>query len=205
LTYPSIVASLDLLLDYITNYVQNILHINHVGLQPIYFISCSSAIFLPLSPLAPSSSFLLYQLTLTGCDLRFSVALYVILSISISHPRSHSAVPLAPSDLGRSRPANWLRVIDALAEYWTSPEPIIYCSALYNVIIAGSYSTLAFSPFSLSFLSASRRCRELVKQTSRLIDSCSLKPISKPLPRSWKCTFQHETFIARLNNNSDYR
>lgn len=40
-------------------------------------------------------------------------------------------------------------MIDALAEYRTSPEPIIYCSALYNVIIAGSYSTLAFSPFSL--------------------------------------------------------
>lgn len=41
-------------------------------------------------------------------------------------------------------------MIDALAEYRTSLEPIIYCSALYNVIIAGSYSTLAFSPFSLA-------------------------------------------------------
>lgn len=128
-----------------------------------------------------------------------SVALHVILSISICRPRSHSAIPLAPSDLGRSRPANWLRVIDALAEYRTSPEPIIYCSALYNVIIAGSYSTLAFSPFSLVLpLRLSSVPRAPVKRTSRLIDSRSLEPISRPLPRLWRCTFRWSVYRADL-------
>jgi len=50
-------------------------------------------------------------------------------------------------------------VIDALAEYRTSPEPIIYCSTLYNVIIAGSYPPSLSPHFLSSFLSASRRCR----------------------------------------------
>lgn len=61
-------------------------------------------------------------------------------------------------------------MIDALAEYRTSPEPIIYCSALYNVIIAGSYSTLAFSPFSLARplvgLPTATPVTPLVKRTS---------------------------------------
>jgi len=94
-------------------------------------------------------------------------------------------------------------VIDALAEYRTSPEPIIYCSTLYNVIIAGSYPPSLSPHFLSSFLSAPRRCRAVVKRTSRLIDSRSLKPISKPLPRSWRCTFRR---LSRgLNDTSDYR
>lgn len=185
--------------------MQNTLHINHVGLQPIYFISCSSAIFLPLSPPVPSSSFLLYQLTLTGCDLGFSVALYVILSISISHPRSHSAIPLAPSDLGRSRPANWLRVIDALAEYRTSPEPIIYCSALYNVIIAGSYSTLAFSPFSLVL----PLCLSSVPRTGQANESAYrlalIEADFEALAAIMEMYISMKRLSHGLNNNSDYR
>lgn len=130
---------------------------------------------------------------------------YELLSLSLSVPPlyldlsfSFDYTPSLFSDLGRNWPANWLRVIDALAEYRTSLEPIIYCSALYNVIIAGSYSTLAFSPhFLWSCHCSPCHSHILVNQTSRLIDSRShsVASISKSLLRSWKC-------ISRLNRLS---
>lgn len=102
------------LYGYITNYTRNIPHVNLVGLQPIYLphLLLLSHISPSVSPLPPSPSRSIFVIPTLSADthrLRFgalSVALYVILSISISRPRSHSAIPLAPSDLGRSQPAN---------------------------------------------------------------------------------------------------
>lgn len=92
------------LYGYITNYTRNIPHVNLVGLQPIYLphllllshISPSVPPPLPLPPV-PSSSFLLYQLTLTDCDLGLSPLpsmlsflsrspVRVLIRLSPSHP-----------------------------------------------------------------------------------------------------------------------